>query len=72
MSAEDLHLLSLGEHWEIEDETGRSLGHEPTREEAFTKALRLAEERGSLVRIIVHGDDGSVEEVADPSPPPPQ
>jgi len=64
--ADRIHIAPLGDHWEIEVESGKTLAHEEDKCEAVKTAEILAQEQG-VQSIILHEGDGTIAETAAPS-----
>lgn len=63
MSDEKLHVIPLGEHWEVETENGTPLLHEEKKSEAVSAARDLARDQG-VEEILVHDEDGVTENIS--------
>jgi hypothetical protein len=61
--ADKIHVTPLGDHWEIEAQSGKPLAHEQDKCEAIKTAETLAQEQG-IETIILHEGDGTTAEVA--------
>lgn len=61
-----IHVTPLGQHWEIEAQSGKPLAHEDDKCEAVKTARALAQEQG-IETVIVHEGDGIIEQVPDAS-----
>jgi hypothetical protein len=59
---EKIHVMPLGDDWEVEAESGAPLAHEDKKESAVAVAVELAREEG-IETIIVHDGDGVTEAV---------
>ena len=59
---EQIHVTPLGDHWEIEAESGKPLAHEDDKCEAVKTAKTLAQEKG-VETVIVHEGDGMTEQL---------
>ncbi len=55
-----IHVIPLGEDWEIEAQSGIPLAHETKKQEAISVACDLAREEG-VSTVIVHDGDGVTE-----------
>lgn len=60
-----IHIMPLGDQWEVEAQSGAPLAHETTRDEAVQTAKILAGERG-MPCVILHDGDGVTEEIVVP------
>lgn len=60
---EKIHVIPLGEDWDVEAESGAPLAHEDAREAAVSVALQLARDEG-IETIIVHDGHGVTEAVS--------
>ena len=63
--ADKIHVTPLGDHWEIEAQSGKPLAHEEDKCEAIKTAETLAQEQG-IETIILHEGDGTTAEMAAP------
>lgn len=61
-TSDKIHVMPLGDQWEIEAQSGTPLGHEVTRDGAIAMARRLAAEAG-LTCVVLHDGDGVTEEI---------
>ena len=61
-----IHVTPLGDHWEIEAQSGKPLAHEDDKCEAVKTAKTLAQEQG-VETVIVHEGDGMTEQLRAPS-----
>ena len=64
--ADKIHITPLGDHWEIEAESGKTFAHEEDKCEAVKTAEILAQEQG-VQSVILHEGDGTTAEIAAPS-----
>lgn len=62
-----IHVMPLGDHWEVEAQSGQPLASDSDRSEALETAKEIAQEQG-INTVILHDGDGVTEEV--PVPPP--
>lgn len=60
-----IHIMPLGDQWEIEAQSGAPLAHEATKHEAIETAKMLAKDRNMPV-VVLHDGDGVTEEVTVP------
>lgn len=60
-----IHVMPLGDQWEVEAQSGAPLAHAPSRDEAVETARLLASEQG-IPSIVLHDGDGVTEEVSVP------
>ena len=58
-----IHVLPLGEDWEVEAQSGAPIAHEETKEEAVALACEIARAEG-VPTVIVHSGDGVTEAVS--------
>lgn len=75
-STDKIHVMPLGDQWEVEAQSGAPLAHETNRDEAIATAKALAEEQG-MPCVVLHDGDGVTEEITVPparelSPNPPE
>jgi len=63
--SDKIHVTLLGDHWEIEAQSGKPLAHEQDKCEAIKTAETLAHEQG-IETIILHEGDGTTAEMAAP------
>jgi hypothetical protein len=61
-----IHVTPLGDHWEIEAQSGKPLAHEDDKCEAVKTAKTLAQEQG-IETVIVHEGNGMTEQLPSPS-----
>ncbi len=61
-----IHVIPLGEDWEVEAQSGAPLAHEDAKEAAIATACEIAREEG-IPTVIVHNGDG-VTEAMHPAP----
>ncbi len=61
-----IHVMPLGDQWEVETQSGAPLAHDNSKEGAVETAKHLAGEKG-MPCIVVHDGDGVTTEV--PVPP---
>jgi hypothetical protein len=64
-TTDKIHVMPLGDQWEIEAQSGAPLAHETDREAAIATAKVLAEERG-MPSVVLHDGDGVTEEIVVP------
>lgn len=57
-----IHVMPLGDKWEVETESGAPLAHADSQGEAVEVAKDLAEEHGSGP-VILHHEDGVTQDV---------
>lgn len=60
-----IHVMPLGDQWEVEAQSGAPLAHEPSKDEAVETAKLLASEHG-MPSIVLHDGDGVTEEIVVP------
>jgi hypothetical protein len=63
--ADKIHVTPLGDHWDVEAESGKTLAQEEDKREVKTAEI-LAQEQG-VESIILHEGDGTFAEIAAPS-----
>jgi hypothetical protein len=64
-TTDKIHIMPLGERWEVEAQSGAPLAHEIHREEAIATARTLAREKG-MPCVVLHDGDGVTEEIQVP------
>lgn len=67
---EKIHVIPLGEDWEVEAESGAPLAHEDKKSSAVAVAVELAREEG-IETVIVHDGHGVTQAVSTQQPPSP-
>jgi hypothetical protein len=60
-----IHVMPLGDQWEVEAQSGAPLAHETNREDAIETAKILAGEQG-MPCVVLHDGDGVTEEIEVP------
>ncbi|MDX2081708.1 MAG: DUF2188 domain-containing protein [Terrimicrobiaceae bacterium] len=60
---EKIHVMPLGDQWEVETDSGAPLAHADSQGEAVEAAKDLANEQGGG-SVILHHEDGVTEEVS--------
>lgn len=65
-TTDKLHIMPLGDQWEVEAPSGAPLAHEPDRQAAIETAKAMASECGMPV-VVLHDGDGVTEEIVVPS-----
>lgn len=66
-TSDKIHVMPLGDQWEVEAQSGAPLAHEPDREAAIETAKAMAGERG-MPSVVLHDGDGVTEEIVVPPP----
>lgn len=61
-----IHVMPLGDHWEVEAQSGAPLAQAEEKHAAVETAKEIAREQG-ISTVILHDGDGVTEEV--PVPP---
>jgi len=61
-NTDKIHIMPLGDQWEVEAQSGAPLAHAPDRDSAIALARSLASEAGQEV-VILHDGDGVTEEI---------
>jgi len=64
-TTDKLHIMPLGDQWEVEAQSGAPLAHEPDRQAAIETAKAMASERG-MPAVVLHDGDGVTEEIVVP------
>ena len=64
-TTDKIHVMPLGDQWQIEAQSGIPLAHAPDRDTAIGVARRLAREN-SQPSVILHVGDGVTEEISVP------
>jgi hypothetical protein len=64
---EKIHVIPLGEDWEVEAQSGAPLAHDTDRNAAVTTAIELARQDG-IETVIVHDGHGVTEAVPTDKP----
>ena len=64
-STDKIHVMPLGDQWEVEAQSGAPLAHETSREEAIATAKTLAADCG-MSSVVLHDGDGVTEEIVVP------
>jgi nucleotide-binding universal stress UspA family protein len=59
---EKIHVMPLGDQWEVEAQSGAPLAHEDSRSEAIDTAKALARDHG-VETVVVHEGDGVTQQV---------
>jgi hypothetical protein len=58
-----IHVISLGDDWEVESQSGVPLAHEDEKGDAVETARKLAQQRG-VETVILHHGDGVTEKIS--------
>jgi hypothetical protein len=66
-TSDKIHVMPLGDQWEVEAQSGAPLAHETDREAAIETAKAMAGERG-MPSVVLHDGDGVTEEIVVPPP----
>lgn len=61
-TTDKIHVMPLGDQWEVEAQSGAPLAHDPDREGAVETAKDLARQQ-HISTVILHDGDGVTEEV---------
>ncbi len=57
-----IHVMPLGDQWEVEAQSGAPLAHEDCRSEAIDTARALARDNG-VKTLIIHEEDGASQQM---------
>jgi hypothetical protein len=64
-TTDKIHVMPLGDQWQVEAQSGIPLAHAPDQPTAIEIARRLAQE-SSQTTVILHDGDGVTEEISVP------
>lgn len=60
---DQIHVMPLGDQWQVEGQSGIPLAHAPDRHNAISIARRIANEKEHLT-ILLHEADGVTQEIS--------